>query len=155
MTFDLNLYYLPRVINNDARFKPSVHHVNLNTQVMYKATDNSCPMWISFLGLGCYRIAIMMIFQCYKTKNLALNQQTLWESISLFQLNKISFPDLSLRIMWLLFVNNWAAFFRIEKTMQLPSFPTPNPLPQSKTDDCTVPLPWIYGRDTEFNSREW
>ena len=41
-------------------------------------------------------MAIMMISQCNKTKNLALNQQTLWESISLFQLNRITFLDLSL-----------------------------------------------------------
>ena len=48
-------------------------------------------------GWGWDRLAIMMISQCYKTKNPALNQQTLRESISLFQLNKITFLDLSNR----------------------------------------------------------
>ena len=47
--------------------------------------------------MGLDRMAIMMISQCNKTKNLALNQQTLWESISLFQLNKITFLDFSLQ----------------------------------------------------------
>ena len=46
--------------------------------------------------MGWDRMAIMMISQCDKTKNLALNQQTLWESISLFQFHKITFLDLSL-----------------------------------------------------------
>ena len=49
-------------------------------------------------GWGWDRMAIMMISQCYKTKNLALNQQT-WLSISLFQLNKNTFPDLILAVM--------------------------------------------------------
>ena len=52
------------------------------------------------------RMAIMMISKCYKTKNLALNQQTLWESISLFRLNKITFLDLSLTDAGLLYVKN-------------------------------------------------
>ena len=56
--------------------------------------------------MGWDRMAIMMITQCDKTKNLALNQQTLWESISLFQLNKITFLDLSLTDAGLLYVNN-------------------------------------------------
>ena len=47
--------------------------------------------------MGWDRMAIMMIIsQCDKPENLALNQQTLWESISLFQLHKITFLDLSL-----------------------------------------------------------
>ena len=70
-----------------------------------------------------------MISQCNKTKNLALNQPALWESISLFQLNKITFPDLSLT---LLNVNYWAAFCQIEKTMYLPSFPTSTPFLNQK-----------------------
>ena len=40
--------------------------------------------------MGWDRMAIM-ISQCDKTKHLALNQQALWESISLFQLNKMTF----------------------------------------------------------------
>ena len=47
-------------------------------------------------GMGWDRMAIIMVSQCDKTKNKALNQQTLWESISLFQLSKITFLDLSL-----------------------------------------------------------
>ena len=51
-------------------------------------------------------MAIMMISQCYKTKNLALNQQTLLESVPLFQLNKITFLDLSLTGAGFYYVNN-------------------------------------------------
>ena len=39
----------------------------------------------------------MIISQFYKTRNVALNQQALWVSLSLFQLNKIAFPDLTLQ----------------------------------------------------------
>ena len=43
------------------------------------------------------RMAIMMIFQCDKTcRNLALNQQALWELIPLLQLTKINFPSFCL-----------------------------------------------------------
>ena len=57
--------------------------------------------------MGWDRMAMMMISQCDKTKNFASNQQTLlWESISLFQLNKITFLDLSLTDAGLLYVNN-------------------------------------------------
>ena len=49
---------------------------------------------------------LMMISQCNRTKNLALNQQTLWESISLFQPDKITFLDLSLTDAGLIYVNN-------------------------------------------------
>ena len=43
------------------------------------------------------RMAIMMIYQCNKTRNVALlNQQALWVTLSLFQINKITFPHLSL-----------------------------------------------------------
>ena len=56
--------------------------------------------------MGWDRMAIMMVSQCDKTKNLALNQRTLWESTSLFQLNKITFLDLSLTDAGLLYVNN-------------------------------------------------
>ena len=73
-----------------------------------------------------------MIFQRDKIKNLALNQTALWESISLFQLNKITSPDLSLTVSRLLYVNYWAAFCHIEKTMYLPSFPTSTPLLNQK-----------------------
>ena len=65
-------------------------------------TNNMVYSWATALnncgngGWGEDRMAIMMISQCYKTKNLALNQQALWKSISLFQLNKITFLDLSL-----------------------------------------------------------
>ena len=59
----------------------------------------------------------MMIPQCNKTKNLALDQQALWESISLLQLNQITFLDLSLTDAGLLYVNNWEAFCRFERTM--------------------------------------
>ena len=41
-----------------------------------------------------------------KTNNLALNQQTLWELISLFQLNKITFLDLSLEIVFAACIQN-------------------------------------------------
>ena len=61
--------------------------------------------------MGWDRMAIMMISQCNKIKKLALDQQTLWESISLFQLN---FLDLSLTDAGLLYVNNWAPFCCIE-----------------------------------------
>ena len=67
--------------------------------------------------MGWDRMTIMMISQCNETKNLALNQQTLWEPISLFKLNKITFHDLSPTDAGLLNVNNRAAFCRIEKTM--------------------------------------
>ena len=54
--------------------------------------------------MGWDRMAIiMMISQCNKIKNLALDEQTLRESISLFQLN---FLDLSLTDAGLLYVNN-------------------------------------------------
>ena len=49
--------------------------------------------------MGWDRMAIMMISQCNKIKKLALDQQTLWESISLFQLN---FLDLDLSLTKLL-----------------------------------------------------
>ena len=56
--------------------------------------------------MGSDRMAIMMISQCDKTKNLALNQQALRESISLFQLHKITFLDLSLTDTGLLYLNS-------------------------------------------------
>ena len=42
-------------------------------------------------------MAIMMISQCNKTTKVALNQQDLRTSLSLFKLNKITLPDLSLQ----------------------------------------------------------
>ena len=39
-------------------------------------------------GAGCGRIAIIIISQCDETRDVALNQQALWESPSIFQLNK-------------------------------------------------------------------
>ena len=56
--------------------------------------------------MGWDRMAIMMISQCDKTKNLALDQQTLLESISLFQLDKITFLDLSLTDAGFFYVSN-------------------------------------------------
>ena len=51
-------------------------------------------MILIIFGIGWDRMAIMVISQCDKTKNLAFNQQAFRESILLFQLNKIALPDL-------------------------------------------------------------
>ena len=56
--------------------------------------------------MGWDKMAIMLISQCDKTEILALNQQTLWESTTLFQLHKITFLDLSLTDDGLLYDNN-------------------------------------------------
>ena len=72
---------------------------------MYHRTAalNNCEDGVS----GWDRMAIMMISKRYKTNDLALNQPTLWESISLIQLNKITFLDLSLTDVGLLYANNY------------------------------------------------
>ena len=74
----------------------------------------------------------MMISQCDKTKNLALNQQTLWESISLFQLHEITEK----------YVNNCAAFCRIEKNNVTAILSHFTPLLNPKANDCAVVL-WV------------
>ena len=43
--------------------------------------------------MGWDRMAIMMISQCEKTRNVAYNHQNLRESLKLFQHNKISFSE--------------------------------------------------------------
>ena len=50
-------------------------------------------------------MVIMIVSQYDKTGNLALHNQTLWVSLSLFQHNKITFPYLGLTINTLLHVN--------------------------------------------------
>ena len=62
-------------------------------------------------------------------------------------------PDLSLTTTWFLYVNCWAAYCRIEKTIWLPSYPTPAPLPQSKNQWlCSSPM--IYAKFSTANQTE-
>ena len=94
--------------------------------------------------MGWDRMAIMMISQCDKTKNLALNQQTLWESISLFQLNKITFLDLSLTDagLYKLTIEQLSSVALRKQCKCHPIPPQPTSLNQKPMIDCAVVL-WL------------
>ena len=84
-------------------------------------------------GFGWDRFATMMISQCDETRNVALNYKALWELLTLLQLIKITFLDIRLTAMRLLYDNCWAAFCRIEESIWLPSYPTLLPHSPIKT----------------------
>ena len=106
------------VTQTETKFNSNIQYCREDLEVVTPSNHRTTALtvWTGFRG-GIDRMAIKMTSQCDKTRNLALNHQTLRESISLFQLNKITFPDLNLAVAWLLHINYWAAFCRIEKTI--------------------------------------
>ena len=95
----------------------------------------------------------MMISLSDKTKNVALNQQALWESNSLFQLNKITFPDLSLTADGSYMLTTEQLFVALRN--QCDCHPIPPPF-LIKSNDCTVVLcsyeAFLYTRLAEISS---
>ena len=75
------------------------HITTLPSCLWFEDRTTALPVRTGVGGEGWIMMAIMIISQCNKTRRVALglNQQALRRLLSLFQLNKITFPDLSLQ----------------------------------------------------------